>query len=109
MPRLAKAAGWTALLWTIGLLVAAIVVALTGGCSDVRPADLHVCELDRDSTISGLAVVWFIGFLPAAIVWLLARARQERCRVCGDQLGSAERRVCRGCAGRLIHSAASGD
>jgi hypothetical protein len=109
MPRWAKALGWGTVAWTAAITVAAIAFSLTGGCEDVRPADVHVCELDRDSTVSGLAVVWFIGFLPAATVWLLARARRERCRVCGEELGAAERRVCRRCGARLIETVARGD
>ena len=109
MARWGKAVGWAAIVWTLAIALAAAVVGLTGGCADVRPADVHVCELDRDSTLSGLAVVWFLGFLPAAAVWLLARARRERCRICGDELAPAEHRVCRRCGARLIEGATRGD
>jgi hypothetical protein len=101
--------GWAALAWSAGLAIAMIVVGLTEGCGGVRPTDIDVCELDRDSTISGLALVWFIGFLPAAVAWLLARTRRARCRICGDELATGERRVCHRCAGRLVRSAAHGD
>ncbi len=109
MPRWAKAVGWAAVVWTAAIAAAAAVVGLTAGCGDVGPADVHVCELDRDSTVSGLAVVWFIGFLPAGTIWLLARARRPRCRVCGEELASAEYRVCRRCGARLIETATRGD
>jgi hypothetical protein len=109
MTRWAKAVGWAALVWTAAIAVAVAVVSLTAGCADVSPADVHVCELDRDSTVSGLAVVWFIGFLPAATIWLLGRARRERCRVCGDELPPAEHRVCARCGARLIETATRGD
>lgn len=109
MPRLAKSVGWAAVAWTAAIAVAAAVVGLTGGCADVSPADVHVCELDRDSTVSGLALIWFIGFLPAATIWLLARARRQRCRICGGELAPAEDRVCRRCGTRLIETARRGD
>jgi hypothetical protein len=109
MARWAKAVGWAAVAWTVAIAVAAAVVSLTGGCGDVRAADLHLCELDRDSKVSGLALLWFIGFLPAATVWLLARARRAQCRICGDDLDPAERRVCRRCGARMIETATRGD
>jgi hypothetical protein len=109
MRRWAKALGWAAVVWTVAVAVAIAIISLTGGCGDVDPADAYVCELDRDSTVSGLAVLWFIGFLPAAALWLLARARRERCRICGDELSPSEHRVCRRCGVRLIGTAARGD
>jgi rRNA maturation endonuclease Nob1 len=109
MPRWAKVIGWAALVWSAGIAVAMAVVSLTGGCADVKPADVHLCELERDSTVSSLALVWFIGFLPAATVWLLARARRTRCRICGDELRRAEHRLCRRCGARLIETATRGD
>jgi hypothetical protein len=105
MPRWVKALGWAALLWTVALAGIAAVVGLSGECADVAASDFHFCELGRDSTISGIVLVWFIGVLPMAIVWLLARARRARCRICGDELGAADRRVCRRCATRLIETA----
>ncbi|MGI8461881.1 MAG: hypothetical protein ACR2OC_09655 [Solirubrobacterales bacterium] len=93
------------MLWTVALAVTVAIVAFTGGCGDVRPADFHVCELGRDSTISGLAMLWFIGVVPAAVFLLLARGRRERCRICGDELGSRERRICRACGTHLVDSA----
>lgn len=109
MARWAKAVGWAALVWSAAFAVAAAVAGLTGGCGDVSPADVHICELDRDSTVSGLALVWFIGFLPAATIWLLARAHRERCRICGEELAPAEQRVCRRCGARLVETATRGD
>jgi hypothetical protein len=109
MARWAKAVGWAALVWTAAIAVAAGIVALTAGCGDAGPADVHVCELDRDSTVSGLAVAWFLGFMPAATIWLLARARRPRCRICGDELAAAEHRVCRRCGARLIETATRGE
>lgn len=105
MPRWVKALGWAAIAWTAALAVAAGVAAITASCGDVAPSDLHVCELDRDSTISGIALVWFLGAFPLATLWLLGRARRARCRICGDELGAADRRVCRRCASRLIETA----
>lgn len=105
MARWVKALGWAAILWTVALAVTALIVALTGDCSDVAAADFDVCELGRHSTISGLALVWFIGALPLAIAWLLFRGRRRRCRICDEELGAADRRLCRRCATRLIESA----
>ena len=105
MARWVKALGWAAILWTVAIAVAAALVGITGGCGDVAAADLHVCELNRDSTISGLVMVWFLGFLPLAVLWLLFRGRRQRCRICGQELGARDRRVCRRCATRLIETA----
>ena len=105
MPRWVKALGWTAVAWTAALAIAIAVVGLTAGCGDVAVADFHVCELNRGSTISGLVMIWFIVFLPLAVLWLLGRSRRARCRICGDELWANERRVCRRCAGRLIETA----
>jgi hypothetical protein len=109
MARWAKAVGWAAVVWTVALAIAVGVISVTGSCSEVRPADVHVCELDRDSTISGLALVWFIGFLPAAAAWLLARTRRPRCRLCGEELAAPEGRLCRRCGARLIETATRAD
>jgi len=109
MPRWVKVVGWAALVWTVALAGAIAYVAFSGDCAGVKPADLGVCRLGRDSTISGLAMVWFIGFLPAAVLWFLVRARRERCRICGDELGAREHRLCRRCATRLIETAARPD
>lgn len=109
MARWSKAVGWAAIAWTAAIALAAIVVHLTGGCADVSPADRYVCELDRDSTVSGLALVWFIGFLPAATIWLLTHARRPRCRICGDEVGGPQQRVCRRCGARLVGSATRGE
>jgi hypothetical protein len=105
MARLVKLLGWGTVLWTIGLAIAAAVVGITADCADVATADFHVCELDRDSTISGLAFIWFLGVLPVAILWLLSRGRRRRCRICADELGATDRRVCRRCATRLVETA----
>ena len=105
MARWVKAIGWAAVLWTAALAVAIAIVGLGGDCAGVAPADLHVCELGRESTISGLVLVWFIGVLPPALVWLLAHGRRERCRICGDELGGSEHRLCRRCGARLIETA----
>jgi hypothetical protein len=105
MARWVKAIGWAAVLWTVALALAALIVAITGDCSDVATADFHVCELGRNSTISGLALVWFLGVLPLAIVWLLFRARGRRCRICGQELGARDRSICRRCTTRLIETA----
>jgi hypothetical protein len=105
----AKAVGWAAVVWTAGIAVAAAVVAITAGCAEVSSANVHVCELDRDSTVSGLVLVWFIGFLPLATLWVLARTRRPQCRICGEELASSEHRVCRRCGARLIESATRPD
>ena len=105
MARLAKGIGWAAVLWTLGLAVAALVVGLGGDCSDVAAADFHVCELNRNSNVSSLAMIWFIGALPMAVLWLLLRGRHGRCRICGQELGAADRRICRRCASRLVETA----
>jgi hypothetical protein len=109
MARWSKAVGWAAIAWTAAIALAIAVVLLTGGCGDVSAPDRYVCELDRDSTVSGLTVVWFMGFLPAATIWLLARARRPRCRICGDELGGAQQGVCRRCGARLVGSATRGE
>jgi lysylphosphatidylglycerol synthetase-like protein (DUF2156 family) len=109
MARWSKAVGWAAIAWTAAIVLAIAVVTLTRGCADVSPADTYLCELDRDSTVSGLTVVWFIGFLPAATIWLLARARRPRCRICGEELEIAEHRVCQRCGARLFELATRGD
>ena len=106
MPRWAKMVGWAMMIWTIAIAIAAAVVAIAGGCGDVAPSDFHICELNRGSTISGLVMLWFIVALPMTVVWVLARARRRRCRICGDELGHGERRVCHRCGVRLIESAA---
>ncbi len=82
------------------------MVGLTDGCGDVAVSDLDLCRLDRGSTISGIALVWFMGILPMAIVWVLARVRRPRCRICGDELEAGEGRLCRRCGARLIETAA---
>jgi hypothetical protein len=105
MPRWVKVLGWTVIAWTLAMAIAIAVVELTGGCGDVAAADFHVCELDRGSTTSGLVMIWFIVALPLAALWLLGRARRARCRICGDELGAADRRVCHRCAARLIETA----
>jgi hypothetical protein len=105
MARVVRAVGWMIFLWTAGIAVAAIVVALTGDCSGVAEADFHVCELNRNSNVSSLVMVWFIGALPLGIVWLLLRGRRGRCRVCGQELGAADRRICRRCATRMVETA----
>ena len=105
MPRWVKVLGWMAIAWSVTLAIAIAAVGLTAGCGDVAPTDFHVCELDRGSTISGLALIWFMGFLPLAVLWLLGRSRRARCRICGDELGAADRGVCRRCAARLIQTA----
>ena len=104
MARWVKAIGWAAVLWTLGLAIAAVVVGL-GDCAGVAPDDFHVCELNRNSTVSGFAMLWFIGVLPLAVVWLLFRGRRARCRICRQELGATDRRVCRRCASRLIETA----
>ncbi len=98
--------GWAAVVWTIALAVAVAVVGLTDDCAEVAVSDLDICRLDRGSTISGIALVWFMGALPMAIVWVLARVRRPRCRICGDELGVGEARLCRRCGARLIETAA---
>jgi hypothetical protein len=105
MPRWVRVIGWSAVVWTLAIAAAAAVVALTGDCADVAADDFHVCELDRSSTVSGLVLLWFIVFLPLAVVWVLGRTRRARCRICGDELGATDRRVCRRCAARLIETA----
>ena len=105
MPGWVKALGWTAIVWTAALGIAIALVGLTANCGDAAAADFHVCELDRGSTISGLVMIWFIVFLPLAVLWLLGRVRRARCRICGDELGAADRRVCHRCATRLIETA----
>jgi hypothetical protein len=105
MPRWARVVGWSLLAWSAAMAIAVAVLSLTGGCGDVAASDFHVCELDHDSTVSGLVMVWFIVALPLAVVWVLARARRRRCRICGDELGVADRRICRRCGVRLIETA----
>jgi hypothetical protein len=105
MARWVKVVGIGLALWTVGIAVAAVLVSAGGGCGDVAPSDFHVCELDRNSTVSGLVMLWFIVALPLGALFLLFRSRRGRCRICGDELGTADRRVCRRCATRLIERA----
>jgi hypothetical protein len=105
MARWVKLLGWVLVLWTVGIALAAVLVGLDGGCGDVAASDLDVCELNRNSTVSGLAMIWFIVALPLGTVFLVFRARRGRCRICRDELGASDRRVCRRCAARLIETA----
>lgn len=105
MARWVKALGWAVVLWTVAIAAVAVIVSASGGCGDVAAPDFHVCELNRDSTVSGLAMIWFIVVLPLGAAFLVFRGRRARCRICGDELGAADRRVCRRCATRLIESA----
>ena len=108
MARWVKLLGWALVLWTAAIAIAAAVVAIGGDCGGVAESDFHVCELDRNSTVSGLAMLWFIVALPLGAVWLIFRGRRARCRICGDELGVADRRICRRCAKRLVETAEPG-
>jgi len=105
MARWVKALGLGLVLWTAGIAVAAVLVSIGGGCGEVAASDFDVCELNRNSTVSGLVMIWFIVALPLGAVFLVFRARRGRCRICHDELGATERRVCSRCAARLIETA----
>ena len=105
MSRWVKALGWGMVLWTVAIAVVALVVGSGGDCGDAAAADFHVCELNRHSTVSGLAMIWFIFALPMGAAFLVFRGRRQKCRICRDELGAADRRVCRRCATRLIETA----
>ena len=105
MARWVKALGWAVVLWTVAIAVIALIVGSGGGCGDAAAADFHVCELNRHSTVSGLAMIWFIVALPMGAAFLVFHGRRQKCRICRDELGVADRRLCRRCATRLIETA----
>ena len=108
MARWVKALGWALVLWTIGIVAVALIFGAGGDCGEVAASDFDVCELNRNSTVSGLAMIWFIVALPAGAVFLVFRGRRRHCRICRDELGAGDRRVCRRCAVRLIETAQPG-
>lgn len=78
-----RKATWAILVWTVLMGVGIVAAALNIGndCAGLTGSDLSACQ--GDAWIRGgigltlLVLLWFVGFVPLAIVWFVSRPRDN--------------------------------
>jgi hypothetical protein len=78
-----RKATWAVLVWTVFMAVGILAAALNigGDCVGLTGSDLSACQ--ADAWIRGgigltlLLLLWFVGFVPLAIVWFVSRPREN--------------------------------
>jgi hypothetical protein len=78
-----RKATWAILLWTgfMGVGIFAAALGIGGDCAGLSGSDLGACQADAwVRGVIGLAlllVLWFVGFVPLAIVWFVSRPKEN--------------------------------
>lgn len=78
-----RIATWAILVWTVLMAVGIVAAALNIGrdCVGLAGSELSACQ--ADAWIRGgigltlLLLLWFVGFVPLAIVWFVSRPREN--------------------------------
>jgi len=96
--------------WIIG---AAASSDPTGYCESHRGRflSLHACESAHDAGtgigVGILIVLWFLGFVVLAAIWLMTRPRERVCPVCGERVKRG-RTTCASCGHDFAAAHAAG-
>ena len=81
---------WLIILWSVGLLIWAIVQSSNETVCDPTDPNFEACRLGEDvGTGIGVALlffIWFIGFIIFAIIWFMTRPRHRQCPRCGNDV-----------------------
>lgn len=108
-----RKATWALVIWTglMALWAVAGVSAVGDNCAGRTGSALEACQ--AGTAIGGgigltlIAMVWFIGFIVLALIWLMSRPQRRLCPACGAQVRSGVT-VCPSCSYDFAGAARAG-
>jgi hypothetical protein len=91
MPHWRKAT-WALVIWNI-LMLAWVVTGignLSHNCAGLSGEDLTLCQagttIGAGIGVTFIGMIWFVGFVVLALVWLMSRPSRRLCPRCGNEV-----------------------
>jgi hypothetical protein len=86
MPRW-RLSTWLLILWTVAMLAWLIFGVGGNDCSNQTGAYQNAkqtgCEAGTGIAAVVIVVIWFLGYIPLGLLWVIGRGRSRACPVCG--------------------------
>lgn len=90
-PRWRKAT-WALVVWNVLMLawVVSGASSVSKNCSGLTGAELSGCQagtaIGGTIAFSFIAMIWFLGFVVLALIWLMSRPSKRQCPRCGNDV-----------------------
>lgn len=83
---------WALLIWTVLMVIWLISIGSAGNdCTTqfqgaYQGAKTTGCEAGAGIAASVVIVIWFLGYIPLGLIWMMSRSRRRQCPACGESV-----------------------